>query len=271
VEDAGAFARMGSHQSKEKEDAMFGQNQVRKREEHDGLKLQVREIFYTIQGEGPYAGLPAVFIRLTGCNLRCHFCDTKWDDEKDEMLGVVAILQRVLHLAPDHCDLVVITGGEPARQPLDKLYGYLTGNGEILKGTEYLDWIQLGARRFSIQVETSGSLWDPIFYKKDISVVVSPKTPRIDPRFHLIATAFKYVIRAGEQLPEDGLPMTSTQVKGDTALIARPENKDIPIYLSPCDEYNTERNAANLTAVAETCKKFGYRAGLQMHKYFGID
>lgn len=60
---------------------MFGQNTPRRRE--SGGLLQVQDVFYTIQGEGPFAGRTAVFIRLTGCNLRCWFCDTVWGDDSD--------------------------------------------------------------------------------------------------------------------------------------------------------------------------------------------
>src|SRR5882672_9762748 len=53
---------------------MFGQNEVVKEDYDPQGKLWVREVFYTIQGEGPDAGTPAVFVRLAGCNLRCYFC-----------------------------------------------------------------------------------------------------------------------------------------------------------------------------------------------------
>lgn len=52
---------------------MFGQNPIRKRD-HVSASLRVQEIFHTIQGEGPFTGMPAVFLRLAGCNLKCHFC-----------------------------------------------------------------------------------------------------------------------------------------------------------------------------------------------------
>ena len=92
---------------------------------------------------------------------------------------------------------------------------------------------------------------------------MSPKTPKIDPRVYDHAFAFKYVIRAGE-VGDDGLPVRSTQIPGDNAVLARPR-PGVPVYLSPCDEFDEERNQANRRAVAESALKHGYRAGVQLH------
>jgi len=75
--------------------------------------LKVNEIFYSIQGESGYAGLPCVFIRLTGCNLRCDYCDTAYAYDEGEDLPVSEILERVKSY---NCQLVEITGGEPLLQ-----------------------------------------------------------------------------------------------------------------------------------------------------------
>ena len=75
--------------------------------------LKVNEIFFSIQGESSYSGRPCLFIRLTGCNLRCNYCDTTYAHDKGEMLSVDAILER---LERHHCNLVEITGGEPLIQ-----------------------------------------------------------------------------------------------------------------------------------------------------------
>jgi organic radical activating enzyme len=58
---------------------MRGNNPIRPPEQGDGMILQVKSIFATIQGEGPNVGTPAVFIRLGGCNLACEFCDTSFE------------------------------------------------------------------------------------------------------------------------------------------------------------------------------------------------
>lgn len=77
------------------------------------MSLIVNEIFYSIQGESSYAGNPCVFVRLTGCNLRCTWCDTVYAyDEGDEMT-IEAILDAVRRFP---CRLVEITGGEPLLQ-----------------------------------------------------------------------------------------------------------------------------------------------------------
>jgi 7-carboxy-7-deazaguanine synthase len=74
--------------------------------------MLVSEIFYSIQGEGELAGVPSVFIRTSGCNLRCRWCDTpyaSWDPEGDEM-SIGQILDEVGKFPARHC---VLTGGEP--------------------------------------------------------------------------------------------------------------------------------------------------------------
>jgi len=75
--------------------------------------LKVNEIFYSIQGESSYAGRPCVFVRLTGCNLRCSYCDTQFAYEEGEGLEIAEILDRV---ASHGCGLVEVTGGEPLIQ-----------------------------------------------------------------------------------------------------------------------------------------------------------
>ena len=78
------------------------------------MPLIVNEIFYSIQGESTFAGLPCVFIRLTGCNLRCTYCDTAYAYED----GYSMALPEILHtLETLHCHRVEITGGEPLAQP----------------------------------------------------------------------------------------------------------------------------------------------------------
>ena len=78
--------------------------------------MRIAEIFHSIQGEGLLAGVPSVFVRTSGCNLRCHWCDTpyaSWNPEGKEM-SVQAILQKVLEW---NCRHIVLTGGEPMIAP----------------------------------------------------------------------------------------------------------------------------------------------------------
>src|SRR4051812_4694104 len=98
---------------------MRGNNPIRKPVQDEGRELGVKSIFPTLQGEGPYTGHPAVFVRLGGCNLACSFCDT--DFEGFSTLGVTGIVEQVTKLAVNEAGervrhLVVITGGEPLRQ-----------------------------------------------------------------------------------------------------------------------------------------------------------
>ncbi|MDR3555946.1 MAG: radical SAM protein [Syntrophobacteraceae bacterium] len=73
----------------------------------------MNEIFHSIQGESSRAGLPCVFVRLTGCNLRCAYCDTTYAYEQGALMEIAEILQQVRQL---RCDLVEVTGGEPLLQ-----------------------------------------------------------------------------------------------------------------------------------------------------------
>lgn len=76
--------------------------------------LQLSEIFCSIQGESSYSGLPCIFIRLAGCNLRCNYCDTSYSYTPQFELSVQDILQRTREFYPIR--LVEITGGEPLLQ-----------------------------------------------------------------------------------------------------------------------------------------------------------
>jgi len=75
--------------------------------------LKVNEIFHSIQGESSYAGRRCVFIRLTGCNLRCSYCDTKYAYKGGKELAIEEIVDQV---ASHQCPLVEVTGGEPLIQ-----------------------------------------------------------------------------------------------------------------------------------------------------------
>ncbi|WP_285798604.1 radical SAM protein [Duncaniella freteri] len=111
--------------------------------------MKVNEIFYSLQGEGYHTGTPAVFLRLSGCNLKCDFCDTEHQSGTEMALG--EILERVLPYPSRH---IVITGGEPSLQLNDDLVEMLHNAG------------------FYIQVETNGT--NPL--PEDIDwVTCSPK------------------------------------------------------------------------------------------------
>jgi 7-carboxy-7-deazaguanine synthase len=77
--------------------------------------LKINEIFFSIQGESTFAGLPCVFVRLTGCHLRCGYCDTEYAFHEGSRWTVERIIEQVRTMAPA-CRLVEVTGGEPLLQ-----------------------------------------------------------------------------------------------------------------------------------------------------------
>jgi 7-carboxy-7-deazaguanine synthase len=98
--------------------------------------MVVTEIFKSIQGESTYAGLPCLFVRLTGCNLRCHWCDTAYAFHGGQKMSVAEVLARLRRLGGK---LVELTGGEPLLQQ------------EIYPLTDHLL-----AEGYRVLVETSG-------------------------------------------------------------------------------------------------------------------
>ena len=94
----------------------------------------INEIFYSIQGEGFHSGTPAIFIRFSGCNLKCPFCDTKHQDGKE--MSISDIIEEISVMKSK---FVVLTGGEPTLQI----------NEELIK--------ELHANRYYVAVETNGT------------------------------------------------------------------------------------------------------------------
>jgi 7-carboxy-7-deazaguanine synthase len=105
--------------------------------------VRVAEVFYSIQGEGVTAGVPAVFVRLQGCSVGCSWCDTKysWDPEAGSAVDLEALVEEV---SAYPCRHAVVTGGEPLESAMF---------ASLLRA--------LGARGFSIEVETSGVVPSP--------------------------------------------------------------------------------------------------------------
>lgn len=110
--------------------------------------MKVTEIFYSVQGEGPSIGIPAIFIRLTGCNLRCPFCDTKYSLTGGLEYTIPEILKEIQKYP---CRRIVITGGEPLiqREEVIKLikslpvfyYVEIETNGTISPGPLLLQYV----------------------------------------------------------------------------------------------------------------------------------
>lgn len=88
--------------------------------------MKVNEIFYSVQGEGAYAGTAAIFVRFSGCNLKCPFCDTDFKFHKD--MSEAFVLETIQGLSKD-CKFVVLTGGEPTLQVTSSFLELLHNKG----------------------------------------------------------------------------------------------------------------------------------------------
>ncbi len=119
-------------------------------------RLRITEIFYSLQGESRTVGLPTVFVRLTGCPLRCGYCDTTYAFQGGEFMTLDEIMQRVGGYTPRY---VTVTGGEPLAQPA------------CLPLLE-----RLCDAGYSVSLETSGAI-DIGEVDPRVSVVMDLKTP----------------------------------------------------------------------------------------------
>lgn len=220
----------------------------------DKERVDVHSVFLTIQGEGPFSGERALFIRLAECNLQCPGCDTEYGSKGNDLFpGDTAILAQ--GNLPEG-GLVVLTGGEPMRQNINPHINRLLTAG------------------YRVQVETNGVLFAPRFEQRGTSsehfaIVCSPKTNRIHDEIYRRATAFKYVLRAGEVDPEDGLP-TRALLHPARGGVARPR-PGAPVYVQPMDEGDEAANAANLQACIDSVMKHGHRLQIQLHKQIGME
>lgn len=118
--------------------------------------LRITEIFQSLQGEARTVGLPTTFVRLTGCPLRCHYCDTSYAFSGGESLSLEDILARVSAYS---ARLVTVTGGEPLAQP---------GCHELMR--------RLSDAGYRVSLETAGAL-DIAGIDDRVSVVMDLKTP----------------------------------------------------------------------------------------------
>lgn len=225
---------------------MRGKNPIRPPVTGDGSQLEVKHLFATLQGEGPFVGHPSVFIRLGGCNLACMFCDTNFEDF--DTRSVADIITQAKELAADGQgrrvrDLIVITGGEPFRQNIVPLCEALLAEG------------------FRVQIETNGTLYRPV--PEGVAIVCSPKN-----------TGNGY-----HPIREDLLP----RLQALKFLLSKHDEKysgvaDVgqgkyatPVYVQPMDEYDAVRNAANLAYATDMAITHGYKLSLQTHKLLGIE
>lgn len=238
---------------------MINLQAIEPRAKSDGSILSVHSIFRTLQGEGPFRGHRALFIRLAGCNLACPQCDTDYTNGRSE-LSVKNILNSVIHTTNTSW-LIVITGGEPFRQNIQPLVLSLLGHG------------------YTVQIETNGILPLPSQAFASICstnpndknvcfIVVSPKTNKVHPSIAANACAYKYTVKAYD-LEADGIP-TSALDNPTCGIIARPP-AGIPVYLQPCDEKDEECNRLNAIEAVQSAMDHGHIFQMQFHKQVGLD
>ena len=148
------------------------------------IKIKVSEIFTSFQGEGPYIGTPATFLRLYGCNLNCPWCDT--DISTYEMLSVDDVAEILMtQMEFNNINLLVITGGEPTLQ-MEEIKRLIKEIPEDIK----------------IQLETNGSIFE---YLPEIEYVISPKEDKenvFENYYKYDNVFFKFVITCEEDIDE---------------------------------------------------------------------
>lgn len=214
--------------------------------------LVVHSIFPTIQGEGPFVGIPCVFVRLAGCNLQCPMCDTEYTSIRQEMT-YEQIIREAIQLMPPGNRLIVLTGGEPFRQNIVPFL-HKCSTAEIV-----------------VQIETNGSLW--VQGMEHCSayhrIVCSPKAGKVNKHLIPHVNAWKYVGES-DNLDTDGLPLTALRHTAHPRLFRPPLGHPAPVYLQAADAKDEVENERNLNAVVASCMKHGHRLCLQVHKYIGV-
>ena len=195
--------------------------------------MKVNEIFYSLQGEGYYAGTPAVFVRFSGCNLHCPFCDTR--HEKGREMSEEEIVAAVLEYPARH---VVVTGGEPALQLTASLVDKLHAAGKY------------------VAVETNGTL--PLPENVDW-ITLSPKSAFVNGAEVVLTRANEIkILFDGIHDPNEQLSIFNFQFSTF-------------LFLQPLDTGDPVRNAAIQKAAVEYIKEHPrWRLSLQIHKILSI-
>ncbi|HEV8641550.1 MAG TPA: 7-carboxy-7-deazaguanine synthase QueE [Methylomirabilota bacterium] len=208
------------------------------------VTLRVSEVFASLQGEGPSAGVPSVFVRLQGCGVGCVWCDTKysWDSRRGRAVTLDVLLAEVKAAGPQN---VVVTGGEPLESPA---FAPLIDG---LKG--------LGLR---VEVETAGTEVPPavdvdqwnVSLKLAHSGVPEPRRlrPEAIARFRDLGAWFKFVV--GEERDVD-------EVRSLQARYGLPSER---IVLMPLG-MRREEQVAMMPVVVEWCRRHGFRFSPRLH------
>jgi len=206
---------------------------------------RVSEVFLSLQGEGPSVGTPAHFIRLQGCSVGCHWCDTRytWDPEGGSALPADRIWSKARALGD--APLLVVTGGEPLEHP--DLAGLLE---------------QGLARWPRVEVETSGVTAPPLSHSR-LFYNVSPKLPSATPRWRETwawtgawkaepNATFKIVVGVPPDL-EDALRLIAEHSLAAERVMLMPEG------------LTDERVRENAVQLVEPCRRAGFRLSPRLH------
>lgn len=200
--------------------------------------LKVNELFYSLQGEGPFAGSPAVFLRLSGCNLTCSWCDTNHEGVNEQLDPIGVLRMALIHTKTTSCKLLVVTGGEPFLQNLRELIDTFAAAG------------------WTVQIESNGTLMPAAdFPWSKVRLVVSPKQGH-PPVLIPYSAAVKFVLRAGEY--------------PDPECVKQALERRAPIYLQPVDDKDFMVNRNNLQWVVAECLRVGYKLSLQLQKIIEV-
>ncbi len=198
--------------------------------------LKIHEIFASLQGEGLRQGEPTLFIRLTGCNLRCAFCDTRHAWDQGEEQTVEQIVDRVLCLRRDFpSEWVCLTGGEPLLQDIGGLLQALT------------------QAPLKIQVETNATR-PPVFPVDWYTVSPKPPDYGLHPGLTEVARELKLVVSS--DLTADTCLRLARRFPAETPLILQPESNQ---------DWSIQKGQVLLRKVLASGKT-NVRLSMQLHK-----
>jgi len=202
--------------------------------------MKVNSIFHSIQGEGIWTGSSAIFIRLSGCNLRCSFCDTEYN--RYRIMTVDQIIKDVINYKPTNH--IVLTGGEPGLQRLEELVFKLQDNG------------------FYVQIETNGMHEIPACINY---ITCSPKTNNTDSIKLNRINELKLVIDVNSNIDKQISRYIPSIYKNLYI-------KDIVIYLSPENPPDGTINKEAHNILAQYVMKHPqYKLSIQTHKIIGVE
>ena len=203
--------------------------------------LRVNELFYSIQGEGLRTGQTSVFIRLSGCNLNCEFCDT--DHTAHTEMTEQEIVDKVREVGGS-CRWVMLTGGEPVIQPIQTLIRVLHEHGHKVQLETNGTVSFLGKTQTNPYTAPTGAEeWFPDH------LTVSPKQVEPQPTLVALATEIKVVVRDQNDI--------------DRAL--RGDWPDVPVHLQPV---SNSREATEL-CVQTILRHPSLRLSMQVHRWIG--